>query len=82
LCAESGDRREAGDIWLLVRANARWALYSGVETPPASTTALDQETAWRLFTKGMSPDKARSRVTLSGDAALAAQVLRTVSVLA
>jgi len=58
------------------------ALYTGVETPPAATTTLDQETAWRLFTKGTTRDEARERATLLGDVALAAQVLRTVSVLA
>ena len=76
----SGDA--GGGSWSLVRANAAWALYTSVETPPDATTTLDQETAWRLFTKALTPDAARSRATLSGDASLAAQVLRTVSVLA
>ena len=65
-----------------MRADGRWALYAGVDTSPDATTTLDQETAWRLLTMGMTPDEARSRTTLSGDVALAAQVLRTVSVLA
>jgi uncharacterized protein (TIGR03083 family) len=73
---------DAGHTWSLVRADGRWALYTGVNTPPDATTTLDQETAWRLFTKGVTPDEARSHATLSGDTSLAAQVLRTVSVLA
>ena len=68
--------------WSLVRANGRWALCTGVGTPPDATTTLDQETAWRLFTKGITPEAAREHATLSGDASLAAQVLLTVSVLA
>jgi len=54
----------------------------GADTPPDATTTLDQETAWRLFTKGVTPEAARECAALGGDAALAAQVLRTVSVLA
>lgn len=73
---------DAGGAWSLVRADARWALYTGVETPAHATTTLDPETAWRLFTKGITPEAARKHATLSGDASLAAQVLRTVAVLA
>jgi uncharacterized protein (TIGR03083 family) len=73
---------DAGNTWSLVRTNARWALYAAVSTPPHATTTLDQETAWRLFTMGITPDEARRHATLSGDAARAEQVLRTVSVLA
>jgi uncharacterized protein (TIGR03083 family) len=73
---------DAGGAWSLVRTNARWALYAAVSTPSHATTTLDQETAWRLFTKGITPAAARMRVRLSGDASLAAQVLQTVSVLA
>ena len=63
-------------------ADGRWALYVGVDTPPDAGATLDQETAWRLFTKGVTPDEARAGAALSGDVALASQVLRTVSVLA
>lgn len=73
---------EAGDAWSLVRADGRWALYTAVDTPPAAGATLDQETAWRLFTRGVTPEASRAGAVLSGDAALAEQVLRTVSVLA
>jgi uncharacterized protein (TIGR03083 family) len=73
---------EAGGASSLVRSDGRWALYTGVETPPHATTTLDQETAWRLFTKGVTPETAREHATLLGEASLAAQVLSTVSVLA
>ncbi len=74
---------DAGGAWSLVRQNATWGLYTGVDTaPPVATTTLDQDTAWRLFTKGLTPEAARARATLAGDATLAAQVLRTVSILA
>jgi uncharacterized protein (TIGR03083 family) len=73
---------DAGGAWSLVRTHGAWALYTGVDTPPDATTTLDQETAWRLCTKGLTPDGARKGATLSGDVALASQVLQTVSVLA
>jgi hypothetical protein len=73
---------DAGGAWSLVRADARWALYTAVDTTPHAATTLDQETAWRLFSMGITPDEARPRATLSGDASLAAQVLKTVSIIA
>jgi hypothetical protein len=43
---------------------------------------MDQDIAWRLFTKGISPAGARGLVSLSGDQRLAERVLQTVSVVA
>lgn len=43
---------------------------------------MDQDMAWRLFTKGIEREQARGRVKLSGDQELAARVLETVSIIA
>jgi uncharacterized protein (TIGR03083 family) len=59
-----------------------WALHINVETPPAVTVTLDQETAWRLFTRGIDPAAARERAEIEGDAALGEVALRTVSIIA
>jgi uncharacterized protein (TIGR03083 family) len=59
-----------------------WSLHKDVETPPTSTVAIDQETAWRLFTRGLDPAAARERATIEGDAALGVVVLHTVSIIA
>ena len=48
----------------------------------ASDMALDEETAWRLFTTGISADVARVRVACSGDDALELRVLKAVAIIA
>jgi hypothetical protein len=57
-------------------------LCESVDMPPAATVTLDQETAWRLFTKGIDPATARDRASITGDVRLGEVALRTVSILA
>jgi uncharacterized protein (TIGR03083 family) len=73
---------EAGGAWSLARDAGAWALVSDAKTPPAASVTLDQETAWRLFTKGMTPASARQRATIEGDHALGSVALNMVSIIA
>jgi uncharacterized protein (TIGR03083 family) len=73
---------EAGGDWVAVRRDGGWHLGTDYAGVAAATVALDQETAWRLFTKGISKDEARARAMTTGDPALAGRVLDTVSILA
>src|SRR5690606_29838263 len=73
---------EAGDDWLIVRETARWRLYTGRISAPDARVTLDQDTAWRLFTKGISPHVARGRVLLEGDHHFGEQLLHTVAIIA
>ncbi len=43
---------------------------------------LSDDTAWRLFTKGLAPDVARARVRIEGHQALGAVTLRSLAVMA
>jgi hypothetical protein len=43
---------------------------------------LDQDTAWRLFSKGLSPEAARPHVQIEGDEALGSRILQMVSIMA
>jgi uncharacterized protein (TIGR03083 family) len=71
---------ESGGEWALVRDAHCWALYRGAAARPAAAVTIDQETAWRLFTKGLTKDEAKAE--LRGDRSLAARVLDTVSIIA
>ncbi|HKY03308.1 MAG TPA: maleylpyruvate isomerase N-terminal domain-containing protein [Blastocatellia bacterium] len=71
---------DAGGTWFLVSEGEGWKLYLDPSGEPQSEVVIDQDAAWRLFTKGISGDEANATVT--GDAALGRTILDTVSVIA
>ena len=73
----------AGSDWSVVRGtDGRWALRGGVSDDVAATVELDQDLAWRLFVKGVSPEDARPRVMIRDNRALGEHALWTVSIIA
>jgi uncharacterized protein (TIGR03083 family) len=75
----SGD---AGGVWSLSRDQSAWNLYLGVGQGADAQVIMDQEVAWRLFTRGIRPDEALPKVTIMGDTSLGRKVLDTVAVIA
>ena len=75
-------RGEAGSAWLAERGEDGWRLGRPEGEVAVATVTLDQDLAWRLFTRGVAPSGALPRVELAGDRALAARVLGTVSIIA
>jgi uncharacterized protein (TIGR03083 family) len=75
----SGD---SGGRWLLQREIGAWRLYIDGATKADAELVIDQEVAWRLFTKGISKDEARAGATLSGNHLLASKALEMISVIA
>lgn len=73
---------DAGGAWFLLRENGAWNLYVEAGKAADAELVVDQDLAWRLFTKGVSKDEALARSTLLGDQALAAKALEMVSVIA
>jgi uncharacterized protein (TIGR03083 family) len=73
---------EAGGEWSLKRELGSWVLGRANSSPADTLVVLDQETAWRLFTKGISKDEALRNWTFQGDELLARKVLDTVSIIA
>ena len=72
----------AGGKWVLRRESREWRLFvDGREVADAETT-LDQETAWRLFTKGIDKEQALAKTVLTGDRDLALKTLEMISVIA
>jgi uncharacterized protein (TIGR03083 family) len=72
----------AGDTWFAVRRGDRWELRRESHGEPAASATLDQDTAWRLFTRGITRDAAARIVHLSGDTTLASAILDVVSIVA
>jgi uncharacterized protein (TIGR03083 family) len=72
-----------GGAWQLVKAPAAWCLQPlDAQAAPAAEVVLPPDTAWRLFTKGLSPAEARSQVRLRGNEQLGEAVLHLVAVMA
>ncbi len=73
---------ESGGDWSLVREAQQWDLYLDAGAAVAATVVLDQDAAWRLFTKGLTSGEARRHASISGDASLTSKLFETVSVIA
>jgi hypothetical protein len=72
----------AGGSWVVVRTVDQWVLGHDDGRDAAAAVTIDQDLAWRLFTKGVSPADALPRVRIDGDRSLGAAVLGTVSIIA
>lgn len=72
---------DAGGSWFLLRENGAWNLYCDDAKPADAAIVMDQDVAWRLFTKGITRTEALSKTTLLGDQSLAAKALETVSII-
>lgn len=66
----------------MLRDEARWALFHDTPVTPAATVTLDEQTAWKLFTKGIAKDKAKENANIQGDETLAATVFDAVAIIA
>jgi uncharacterized protein (TIGR03083 family) len=75
-------RGEAGGDWTLRRESQGWSLFTGRDDHPATRVSMDQETAWKLFSKGLSRETARQSVGIEGDPNLGEPVLRALAVMA
>jgi uncharacterized protein (TIGR03083 family) len=72
----------AGARWSLVRHDGRWGLFEDVEAAPVTVATLDQDTAWRLFTRGIGREQAEQRLQIEGDRDLGLALLDTVAIIA
>jgi len=74
----SGD---AGGIWFVHKTEDAWTLLLDVAAEPAANVIIPQDVAWRLFTKGMDREKARSLALIDGVASLAAPIFATTAII-
>jgi uncharacterized protein (TIGR03083 family) len=71
---------DCGGHWCLLRSASGWAFTNELPSAIAAGVVIPQEIAWRLFTKGIDREAARSQLTIQGDAALAQHVLHLVAI--
>jgi uncharacterized protein (TIGR03083 family) len=72
----------AGGSWWAVKQRDAWTLQRLQPELISAVVTLDQETAWRLFTRGIDSAEAGRRVRLAGDELLGMAVLGMVSIIA
>ncbi|MBL4676745.1 MAG: maleylpyruvate isomerase N-terminal domain-containing protein [Mucilaginibacter sp.] len=72
----------AGGIWYLKKTPANWELTKINQTPFALSIVLDADTAWRMFTKAITPSEAQSHSIVKGDERLAEAFFSTIAVMA
>lgn len=63
-------------------AGGEWSFVVGDGGTAEGRVVLDQDTAWRLFTKGLSREEARRRVAMEGDVGLCEPFLGVLAVMA
>jgi uncharacterized protein (TIGR03083 family) len=73
---------EAGGVWTLVRDPTGWGLFEGSDAAPEAVVSMDQDTAWKLFSKGLDRNAGRRQIRIQGDAALGEPVLDSLAVMA
>ena len=73
----SGD---CGGSWYLLRDGEAWKLIARPAGEKISETTIPQEIAWRIFTKGIAPEEARSQVRISGDQTVGGHILKMISI--
>ena len=72
---------ECGGQWFLSKESAGWHFVKPTDREWASRVSIPQELAWRLFTKGIDRDSARSQVEVNGDRDLGEKVLQLTAIL-
>jgi uncharacterized protein (TIGR03083 family) len=76
---------EAGGDWFVLREGGLWSLGYDAEGSPAAIVVLDQDVAWRVFTKRMDAQTALEKfpsIKLEGDEALGRIALEMVAIMA
>lgn len=73
---------DAGGSWYLVKNHGQWILADNSSSAAHAEFSIDPDTAWRLFSKGITPSEAGKKVKLSGDEKLAMHAFQMISVMA
>jgi hypothetical protein len=71
---------ECGGQWFLSRGSTRWNFASRSVVEFASRVKIPQELAWRVFTKGIDRDSARTQIEIEGNRDLGEKVLRLTAI--
>jgi uncharacterized protein (TIGR03083 family) len=68
--------------WTLQRIGGAWSLWSGTARDAQASISLSADVAWRVWTKGMSRDEARTQIEVREDATMVAPLVSFVAIMA
>lgn len=71
----------AGGSWRVRRDTGTWS-FTGADAPASTVVTLDEETAWRGFTRGIDIERIRSRAQVVGDPEIGDAILHMVTIIA
>ena len=71
---------ECGGSWYLFREREEWKLIAAPAGEKISETTIPQGIAWRIFTKGIAFEEARTQVQVTGDEAVGLHILKMISI--
>lgn len=75
-------RTEIGGEWHIIKRDTDWQLTKVFNGTANATISISPQCAWKLFSKGISPEQALSEVEISGDQKLGEMALNMISVMA
>ncbi|MEO5582484.1 MAG: maleylpyruvate isomerase N-terminal domain-containing protein [Saprospiraceae bacterium] len=75
-------RTSIGGKWSIIKREKKWELIENEPVMPNAEVVLDPETAWKLFSKGMTIQDARKKIKIYGELELGLTVLQMISVMA
>jgi hypothetical protein len=73
---------EIGGEWSIIKWEEGWQFTSDISTAPAAVISIHPDTAWKLFSKGISPEQALQYVEITGDQLLGSTALDMIAVMA
>jgi uncharacterized protein (TIGR03083 family) len=71
---------ECGGQWFLSRNSTAWTFIKHPSGDATARVKIPQELAWRIFTKGINRDSARSQIQIEGDQDLGEKALHLTSI--
>lgn len=73
---------EIGGKWSIIKKGNHWEFIDSFESEANAILKINPEDAWLLFSKGITPEEAKSKVEITGDKNLAEIALNIVAVMA
>lgn len=73
---------DSGGSWSIRREGGSWQMYAGLVDHPDAAVHIDEDIAWRLFTRGIDWKAAEETVTFSGDRKLASNISKVILIIA